>query len=466
MKVIYCYSIAITTFFSLLTIILFFTKKRIQNEQTIIFTKLLIYNFIGLILELGTMLYLYYVPNYNLLIAEILIKAYLVYTCEMINEVTLYIFSICYEKENNKYYLKIKAYSNAYAIIISMITIFLPVHVHDLYGYGPSVSLTSLYSVINVFYWSISLFKNHRKFKLNVISPIYIFIILAILAGIIQTIFPKLAIVTIIEFIIIYIIYLTMENTDYKMIKQLEAAKNKVNEAYDIKNDFLKNMSHEIRTPLNGIVGLAEDIKTYKEIIPNKMNEDATELIYYSGLLVDTISSIIDINKLDNKFIDINENNYDIRSIVTQIKKTLSPKFASTTSFNINIDDNIPILYGDESHIRHIITKLLESSLETTTNGNIDLDIGIDDNPENPILKIVVKDEGIGIHEEILPYVCEYNKENIKNNKYYNAKLSLNMSIVKKLVEMLKGTMNIVSNYGQGTTVIIELPQHPGRRSK
>jgi signal transduction histidine kinase len=257
-----------------------------------------------------------------------------------------------------------------------------------------------------------------------------------------------------------------MENTDYKMIKQLEAAKNKVNEAYDIKNDFLKNMSHEIRTPLNGIVGLAEDIKTYKEIIPNKMDEDATELIYYSGLLVDTISSIIDINKLDNKFIDINENNYDIRSIVTQIKKTLSPKFASTTNFNINIDDNIPILYGDESHIRHIITKLLESSLETTTNGNIDLDIGIDDNPENPILKIVVKDEGIGIHEEILPYVCEYNNENIKNNKYYNAKLSLNMSIVKKLVEMLKGSMNIVSNYGQGTTVIIELPQHPGRRSK
>ena len=52
------------------------------------------------------------------------------------------------------------------------------------------------------------------------------------------------------------------------------------------------------------------------------------------------------------------------------------------------------------------------------------------------------------------------------NSKYYNAKLALNMSIVKKLVEMLKGTMNIVSSYGQGTTVIIELPQEPGRRSK
>lgn len=466
MKVIYCYSIGITTFFSLLTIILFYTKKRIQNEQTIIFTKLLILNFFGLINELGTMLYIYYVPNYNLLIIEILIKGYLLYTSELINQLTLYIFSICYEKDNNKYYKQIKAYSNGYSVIISIITLFLPVHLHDLYGYGPSVTLISLYSIINVIYWSISLFKNFKKFKKKVISPIYIFILLGIIAGVVQAVFPKLAIVTIIEFVIIYIIYLTMENTDYKMIKQLEAAKNKVNEAYDIKNDFLKNMSHEIRTPLNGIVGLAEDIKTYKEIIPAKMDEDATELIYYSGLLVDTISSIIDINKLDNKFIDINENNYDIRSIVTQVKKTLSSKFAATTNFNININDNIPILYGDEGHIRHIITKLLENSLETTTNGNIDLNIDIDDNPENPILKIVVKDEGLGIHDEILPYICDYNNENAKNSKYYNAKLALNMSIVKKLVEMLKGTMNIVSGYGQGTTVIIELPQKPGRRSK
>ena len=89
---IYCYSIGITTFFSLVTIILFFSKKRILNEQTKIFTKLLIYNFFGLTNELGTMLYLYFKPNYNILVGEILIKFYLVYTAAMINELSLYVY--------------------------------------------------------------------------------------------------------------------------------------------------------------------------------------------------------------------------------------------------------------------------------------------------------------------------------------------------------------------------------------
>ncbi len=461
---IYCYSIAITIFFSLVTIILFFSKKRIINEQTKIFTKLLIYNFTGLINEFGTMLYLYYEPNYNILFGEILIKYYIVYTCAMINELTLYILSVCYEKENNKYYIKTKRYSFMFCIIISIVSCFLPVHINDLYGYGAAINVVSIYSVVNVFFWTIALHRNRSKFRKNVVVPLYIFILLAVIGGVIQALFPTLAIVTIIEYLIMYLIYLTMENTDYKMIKELESAKNKVNEANNIKSNFLKNMSHEIRTPLNGIIGLAEDIKINNKNIPKELEEDATELIYYSNLLLDTISSIIDINKLDTKHADIIESNYDIRTIITQIRKSIVYKVSNTTKFNINVSDNIPILYGDEGHIRQIITKLLENSLQTTTNGEIDLDIDIDDNMERPRLKIVVKDTGLGIHSDILPFVYEYNSDRVKNNKYYNAKLTLNLSVTKKIVEMLKGTINIVSSYGKGTTVVVELPQQPGRR--
>lgn len=460
---IYCYSIGITTFFSLVTIILFFSKKRILNEQTKIFTKLLIYNFFGLTNELGTMLYLYFKPNYNILIGEILIKFYLVYTAAMINELSLYVYSVCYEKEDNKFYKKIKGYSFMFCIMVSICCCFLPVHINDLYGYGAAINAVSLYSIINVFFWSVSLHKNRKKFRPSVIIPLYVFILLAVGGGAVQALFPELAIVTIIEYIIMYLIYLTMENTDYKMIKELEAARSKVNEANNVKSNFLKNMSHEIRTPLNGILGLAEDIRINQDSIPKELSSDANELIYYSNLLLETISSIIDINKLDSKNTEIIENNYDIRTIITQIKKSIIYKVSNTTNLNINISENIPILYGDESHIRQIITKLLENSLQTTTNGDIDLNIDIDDIIDKPKLRIVVKDEGIGIHSDILPYIYEYNTEKVKSNKYYNAKLSLNLSVVKKLVELLKGSINIVSSYGKGTTVTIELPQQPGR---
>ena len=171
---IYCYSIGVTIFFSLVTIILFFSKKRIINEQTKIFTKLLIYNFTGLINEFGTMLYLYYQPNYNILLGEILIKFYIVYTCAMINELTLYILSVCYEKENNKYYTKTKRFSFMFCIIISIASCFLPVHINDLYGYGASINLVSIYSVVNVFFWTMALHRNRNKFRKNVILPLYI----------------------------------------------------------------------------------------------------------------------------------------------------------------------------------------------------------------------------------------------------------------------------------------------------
>ena len=105
----YCYIIGITALFSLTMIIVFFSKKRIKNEQTIIFTRLLVYNFIGLIIEETEMIYLLLNYNtFNELLAQFMTKLYMVYTAMFVNELTLYIFSACYEKDNNDYYKRIK----------------------------------------------------------------------------------------------------------------------------------------------------------------------------------------------------------------------------------------------------------------------------------------------------------------------------------------------------------------------
>ena len=456
---IYCYAIGSTLMIALATTTAFFSKKRIKNEQTFIFVRLLLSVLYGLANELGTMIYLLVSPNTNTLLVDILIKSYAIYTNILISEISKYIFSICYEKENPNYYKRIKLYSNIVAILISVIATCIPVHVKNLYGYGPSINIVIIYAAINIIFWIISFIRNIKKFKINIMAPIGIFVLLTLSCGILQVIYPDLAIVTILEFIIIFIIFLTMENTDYKMIKELEKAKSQVTEAYNNKNEFLKNMSHEIRTPLNGIIGLSEDIMSYKNEIPKKLYEDSVEITYNSNLLLETISNIIDINKLNNQNIQIQENNYEIRYLIEQIKKNLSSKINNNVKFNIKIEDKIPSLFGDDSHIRLIITKLLENSISTTTSGEIKLTIETIEKENNVLLRIIIEDTGEGIHEDILPYIYNYNDERIKNNNNYNAKIVLNISVVKKLVDMLHGNITISSTYGHGTLIAIDIPQ-------
>ena len=253
------------------------------------------------------------------------------------------------------------------------------------------------------------------------------------------------------------IITIFVDISNLVMLKQsLEQAK----EGSAAKSAFLFNMSHDLRTPLNAIIGFSELMKSHWE--DSKISRNYLEKIDESSqYLLSLINNILEMSKIESGKEELKEKPWDIYTSCDNLLQFFEPDIRQknqTLNYAVNIKHNM--ILTDSLKIREIYVNLMSNAIKYTNVGGtisfsleeIEREEGLSD------YKAIVQDTGIGISKNYLPHIFENFTREKTSSESGVIGTGLGMPIVKKLVDLMHGTISIESEEGKGTTVVVNLP--------
>lgn len=441
-----------------LLIEVFFNHNNAKNQETKLYSKMLIINFISSVIAIFTIIIF---KSLNLNFLTIIMKKLEL----VLNLLILSLFLQYNLVLINKKIKTTKILKTIYLINIILV-ILLPMDVRVVnntlkvsqIGYTTyHIISTILISIISLL--TIKLIKINKK-NLKKSLPFLGLTILSLFSILLQIKFPESNIYNYFMSYILLIMYFTIENPDTKVIEQLNIEAKKASEVRKAQESFLASMSHEVRTPLNTIVGLSTSLEENPKC-PFEMKQDLQDIVTSSYNLLEMFNNVIDINETETGTLKLQNEKYNVRESINEVINNHKIKLnKKNLTLNIEYQDNIPkYLYGDIKHLKVIITNILSNAIKYTKDGKIDILVRSINEPDKCNLIIIIKDTGIGMKEETLSKM--YHKferlDTIKNSNIEG--MGLGLALTKRLVELMHGTINFTTTYQVGTTFTIMLPQ-------
>ncbi|MCR5148639.1 MAG: response regulator [Eubacterium sp.] len=245
---------------------------------------------------------------------------------------------------------------------------------------------------------------------------------------------------------------------DYEA-KILKLEKSAADSANQAKSSFLADMSHEIRTPINAILGM-------NEMILHESGEEET-LDYASNIksagntLLSIINTILDFSKIEDGKMTLVPAEFYISDLITDLINSISERAKNKNlELQLDIDEAVPTrLMGDDVRIRQVIMNLLTNAVKYTEKGYVRFSIHNISSTENgSMLRVSVKDTGIGIREEDTDKLSiSFERVDEKKNRHIEG-TGLGISIVTRLLAMMGSELKIESKYGVGSNFYFDLP--------
>lgn len=260
--------------------------------------------------------------------------------------------------------------------------------------------------------------------------------------------------------IFLILVFVFISERKFKRInKEFSKLVLKAEEANSAKSIFIANMSHEIRTPLNAIIGfskllldidLTEDGKTFSRIV-NKSANDLLELV----------DDVLNLSKLENQKVAVKYELFSITELFDDVVELYNINaLEKNIKFKFFFDADIPEhIYSDQMRIRQATANLISNAIKyTPVNGYISLKVILLNKIKDKVtIKIIVKDNGIGMEKEVINRIFnDFVQADTNFTRVYTG-TGLGLSISKNIVNSMGGSIDVISKVGSGSRFSFEL---------